>query len=191
METTIKPATAASAAPPPARRNSGQAMVELVVGIVSIVLLTALLVLLGHLQRTDSDSLNRASAEAIADSMGNGIPSSFTPIADWDNGPDGMPYTKDDRAQNGGFVRLRTSITPATAPDGNWGGLRRADGSSARYDAIANVHDGVLVQSSFGFVSARDSETVQVPDFLQSALGLPAEITLRNEVWMPQTGGLY
>ncbi|NLB69411.1 MAG: hypothetical protein GX804_06990 [Lentisphaerae bacterium] len=173
------------------RDRSGQAIVEFIVGLFGIILLAALVFFLGHVQLLDSDSLVRASADAISSSMGHGISSTFTPLADWDEGGDDKPYTKDDRAIHGNFYRLRSHITSSSAPGGDWSGTRRGDGSSVVYNEIVHVNDGVLSQSTFGFVSSRDSETVPVPPIIQNILGLPGEIVIRNEVWMPQTGGLY
>lgn len=172
-------------------RKGGQAMIEFVIGLVGIILLTALVVFLGQIQIVDTDSLTRASGDAIGDSMGNAIASSFTPIDDWDDGLDGRAYTKDDRADKGNFYGLRTHITSATAPGGDWSGTKRADGAPALYDDVVKVDTGTLAQSTFGFVSSGDSESISVPPVLQDILGLPAEITIRNEVWMPKTGGLY
>lgn len=166
-------------------------MIEFVVGLFGIILLTALVVFLGQLQIIDTDSLTRASGDAIGDSIGNAIASSFTPVEDWDDGPDGMAYTKDDRADQGNFYGLRAHITSATAPGGDWSGTERADGAPVFYDDIVKVDTGALAQSTFGFVSSDDSESIDVPPVLQDIMGLPDEITIRNEVWMPKTGGLY
>ena len=169
----------------------GQAMIEFVICIVGILIAAAGLLLLADLTRSDTDTLVAATGEAISDSMSLSIASSFSPIEDWDEGQDGMRHTKDDRAQTGNFGRIRNRVTAYTAPDGDWSGTQHSDGSAAHYDDIVQFNNGVLTASTFRFMSAEDEETVATLPVLQSLLGLPTEITVKNEVWMPSVGGLY
>lgn len=171
--------------------RSGQAMVEFVICLVGILIAAAGLLLLADLTRSDTDTLVAATGEAISASMSLSIPSSFSPVEDWDEGPDGMRHTKDDRAQSGNFSRIRNRVTAYTAPDGDWSGTQHLDGSSAHYDDLVQFNSGVLSASTMRFMSAKDEETVATLPVLQSLLGLPSEITVRNEVWMPCVGGLY
>ncbi len=174
-----------------ASSRSGQAMIEFVICLVGILVAAAGLLLLADLTRSDTDTLVAATGEAISASMSLSIPSSFSPVEDWDEGADGMRHTKDDRARSGNFSRIRNRITVYTAPDGDWSGTRHRDGSSAHYDDIVQFNEGVLTASTLRFVSSSEEETVTTLPVLQSLLGLPSEITVRNEVWMPSVGGLY
>ena len=175
----------------PCTSREGQAMIEFVICLVGILIVAAGLLLVADLTRSDTDTLVTATGSAISDAMSLSIAASFSPIEDWEAGRDGMRYTKDDRARMGNFGRIRNRVTSHTAPDGDWSGLRRADGASVQYDDIVKFNDGVLLSSAFRFMRARDEATVETLPVLQSLMGLPPEITVRNEVWMPAVGGLY
>ena len=171
--------------------RDGQAMVEFVIGLVGILVVTAGILLLAELHRADTETLATASAEAISDAMSGSIPSAFTPVQDWDEGPDGMRHTKDDEAVNGNFGGIRANVSSYTAPNGDWSGTRRDDGSSVKYDDIVRFNDGTLTSSAFNFMRAHEEATVETLPVLQSFMGLPGTITIENEVWMPAVSGLY
>lgn len=173
------------------RGSSGQAMVEFVIGLVGVLVVTAGILLLAELDRADTETLAAASADAISDAMSGSIPSSFTPVQDWDEGLDGMRHTKDDKAVNGNFGGIRANISSYTAPNGDWSGTRRDDGSSVKYDDIVRFNDGTLTSSAFNFMRAHEEATVETLPVLQSFMGLPGTITVENEVWMPAFSGLY
>ncbi len=171
--------------------REGQAMVEFVICLVGILIVAAGLLLVADLTRSDTETLVTATGSAISDAMSLSIASSFSPIEDWDEGRDGMRHTKDDRAQTGNFGRIRNRVTSYTAPEGDRSGMRRADGSSVHYNDIVLFNDGALLSSALQFMRAREEATVETLPVLQSLIGVPAEITVRNEVWMPALGGLY
>lgn len=166
-------------------------MIEFVIALAAILIVTAGMLLLAELNRADTETLADATGEAISEAMSVSIASSFTPVRDWRAGTDGMRYTKDDRADEGSFSGVRANITSYTAPGGDWSGTRRDDGSAAHYNDIVQLNDGVLQDSTFRFNRVREEKTVATLPVLQSLMGLPAAITLRNEVWMPCVGGLY
>ena len=171
--------------------RSGQAMVEFVIALVGVLLVAAGILLLAELHRADTDTFVEATAEAIDESTSVSIASSFSPVDDWQPGRDDLRYTKDDRPDAGSFAGVRDRIARHTAPDGDWSGFDRLDGSSARYDDIRQFHDGAMASSIFRFHRATSEETVEPLPVLRRLLGLPDTMTLRNETWMPSTGGLY
>ena len=168
----------------PALRRSGQAMVEFVIAIVGVLVVAAGILLLAELHRADTDTAVEATAEAIDDSMGSAIASSFTPVDDWREGRDAMRHTKDDRPGSGSFSGVRARVARRTAPGGDWSGL-------ARYDDIRQFSDGAMDSATFRFHRGASQQTVEPLPVLRRLLGLPDAMTLRNETWMPSTGGLY
>lgn len=174
-----------------ASSREGQAMIEFVIALVGILIVTAGMLLLAELNRADTETLTLATGKAISKAMSLSIASSFTPVQDWEEGTDGMRYTKDDQPDEGSFSGVRANITGYTAPNGDWWGTRRADGSSVYYDDIVQLHKGVLVASTFRFNRVEEEQDVATLPVLQSLMGLPATLTIRNEVWMPSLGGLY
>ncbi|MGI5870338.1 MAG: hypothetical protein ACOX9C_12970 [Kiritimatiellia bacterium] len=166
-------------------------MVEFVIAIIGVLVVAAGILLLAELHRADADTFVEASAEAISDSMDLSIASSFTPIRDWSPGADGLRHTKDDQVERGSFSSARTRIASRSAPAGDWSGLERLDGESAHYNDIRRFSDGEMDTTTFRFHRGANQQTVETPLVLRSLLGLPETMTLRNEAWMPSTGGLY
>ena len=182
--------TYAACQQPPDRSRSGQAMVEFVIAIVGVLVAAAGILLLAELHRADTDTAVEATAEAIDDSMGSAIASSFTPVDDWREGRDAMRHTKDDRPGPGSFSGVRARVARRTAPDGDWSGLARLDGSGARCVDIRQFSDGAMTPPP-SVPPGRQPATVEPLPVLRRLLGLPDAMTLRNETWMPSTGGLY
>lgn len=170
--------------------RSGQAMVEFVVAIVLIMVVVGGILAVANLQRADSKSMLGATSEAIENSMGNPIPKNFSPVSDWSNGVDGHEQTKDDRQKQGDFSNVREAITGRTAPNGDWSAFDRYDGNSVIYDDIKQL-DSSGGLSSIGMVEGESMELAEIPHVIQQSLGLPSEVTVENQVWMPKTGGLY
>lgn len=173
--------------------QSGQALVEFVIALIGILVLTAGILFLGEAQQADTESLVEATASAVEDSMRHGIPNTFTPLRDWDAGRDGLRHTKDDRAQHGNWGSLRTQLGGRSflASGGTGGASLRPDGSSLRYDNLERFQTGAQDASTFHFHRGQDTRTLTPPTVLERLLGLPSTLTLRNEVWMPSTTGLY
>lgn len=170
--------------------RSGQAMVEFVVAAVLIMLVVGGILAVASLQRADSKSMLAATTEAIEDSMGNSIPANFSPIKDWDDGADGYEQTKDDRSQGGSFSRVRNDITGHAVPNDDWSAFNRADGNSVTYGDIKQF-DSSGGSSAIGMVKGDASETAEIPPVIQRSLGMPEEVEIENQVWMPKTEGLY
>lgn len=172
------------------KSNSGQAMVEFVVAVVLIMLVVGGIITVANLQRADAKSMLDATTSAIEDSMGDAIPSKFSPISDWNNGPDGYEQTKDDRPESGSFSNVRNDITGYSVPNDDWSAFDRVDGTSAIYGDIEHF-DSSGATSTFGMVEGEASETAEIPQVIQRMLGASSEVSVENQVWMPKTEGLY
>lgn len=170
--------------------RSGQAMVEFVVAAVLIMLVVGGILAVASLQQADAKSMLAATTEAIEDSMGNSIPSNFSPIKDWDNGADGYEQTKDDKSMHGSFSGVRDAITGHVAPNGDWSAFERPDGNSVVYGEIKQF-DSSAGASTMGMIEGKSSETAEIPPVIQKALGMAEEVEVENQVWMPKTEGLY
>lgn len=170
--------------------RSGQAMVEFVVAAVLIMLVVGGILAVASLQRADSKSMLDATTEAIEDSMGNSISKTFSPIKDWDNGVDGYEQTKDDKAKGGSLANVRNAITGHAVPNGDWSAFERGDGNSVVYGDIKQLDSSGSV-STIGMIEGNASETAEIPPVIQRSLGMPDEVEVENQVWMPKTEGLY
>mgnify|MGYP003288851818 FL=1 len=170
--------------------KKGQAMVEFVVAVVLIMLVVGGILTVANLQRADAKSMLAATSEAIDSAMGNSIPDNFSPVKDWNNGPDGYEQTKDDKKISGSLSNVRNSITGVATPNGDWSAFSRSDGDSVVYDDIKQL-DKSGGTSTIGMIEAEASETAEIPPVIQRTLGVDSEVNVENQVWMPKTEGLY
>ena len=170
--------------------KKGQAMVEFVVAVVLIMLVVGGILTVANLQRADAKSMLAATSEAIDSAMGNSIPDNFSPVKDWNNGPDGYEQTKDDKKISGSLSNVRNSITGVAAPNGDWSAFSRSDGDGVVYDDIKQL-DKSGGTSTIGMIEAEASETAEIPPVIQRTLGMASEVNVENQVWMPKTEGLY
>ena len=113
-------------------RRSGQAAVEFTVAIVCVLLLVAALLQLVIFADADTGPLAEATARASEAATGGGFPDSFAPVRDWDAGPDGLFFTRDDAARPGSLARLRSDIAARTAPGGDWSAFDGARSTALR-----------------------------------------------------------
>lgn len=169
-------------------RSAGQAMVEFVVGLVALLLVAVGLLAVAALVRADTDSFAQAQEEAVKRSMGNGTPRSFTPVSDVGPGADGLPLTKDDVTVHGSLDGVRRIAGHAAPAGAAW--PERPDGGARRHDAVGALARGEGGDALFSMRRGDGEATVKLPPAARPLFGLGETATLRNEVWLPQTGGV-
>ncbi len=172
---------------PSAQGRAGQAMVELVVALIAILVVVAGLLQLILMGGAHTETLTEAAARAAARAVAGGaLAETFTPIADWTPGPDGLRQTPDDLPERGSLDGPRGLIAARTAPDGDWSAVE-----PARFRSIADLHHGTLPSATFGFVRGDAVRDVEVLPAARALFGLRDPTEIRNEVWMTLVGGLY
>lgn len=81
--------------------STGQALVELITGLVGLLVLTAVLLQLGRIGLAHSEAMANARGQAGAYAMNDtyilALPEPLL-IYDWDEGPDGRRHSQDDQA---------------------------------------------------------------------------------------------
>jgi hypothetical protein len=167
--------------------RAGQAMIELVVAMIAILVVITGLLQLILLGTADSNTMVAATAEAAARATaGVAMLPTLDIVADWEAGPDGMDQTKDDVRIGGSLARVQQHIAGATAPNDDWSAV---DG--ARNNDIATLHHGALPSTTFGLVRGQASESAEVIPAAVAFFGLSDPAEVKNEVWMTATGALY
>jgi len=171
--------------------RAGQAMIELMLGMILILILLAGTVQFLNVANahTGMDATIRGQAGYLAMSPG---PAENTPkyIQTWLPGPDGQPFTADDVAQ------LKSPNTPnAIAVIANESVVAPADWTVL--DTLSNTPSlEVLSQeagflTALGFVDVSEAATVPVSDLAQSLFYSSQSVTVKEDVWMPIMSGLY
>ncbi len=171
----------------PRQARSGQAMVELVVALIAILVVTAGMFQLVLMGTAHTETLTEAAAQAASGAVsGAALAQTFTPVADWNAGPDGMRQTPDDIAERGSLAGARSGIAALSVPNADWSAI-----DPARFRSIAEFHHGALPSTTFALVRGEAAREVDVLPVARALFGLRDPTEIRNEVWMTLTGGLY
>ncbi len=104
----------------PRRHRSGQALAELVVAMIVILVLFAGLLQIGQLTRAQLNALNEARGDAARLAMSDLYTQRFPGpqfIRDWDVGPDRARHSRDDVALAGDPGLVRLQIVSHAKPD--------------------------------------------------------------------------
>ena len=166
---------------------AGQAMIELMLGMILILLL-----LEGTVQflnvanaHTGMDATARGQAGLLAMSPN---PAENTPraIQTWLPGPDGQEFTADDVAQLEAPNAIAVIANESAAKSADWTVLNTLTNTPSM-EVLSQ--SGAL--TALGFVDVSQSTTVPVSDLAQSLFYNSPSVTVKEDVWMPIMNGLY
>ena len=174
--------------------RSGQAMVELMIGMILILILLAgigqfLQVAYVH---TDMDAAVRGEAGRLAMSQN---PAERTPrnIQTWLPGPDNQPLTADDVVKGGSPVTIVTIANDSVLKPSDWAELNTELQQQPKLPLpsldVLQQQGGAL--TAMGFVDSSQSATVPVFDLARELFYDSQDITVKEDVWMPVMSGLY
>jgi hypothetical protein len=172
-------------------RRAGQALTELVVGLVAVMALLAGLIQIGLLTRAQTDVMIEARKEAAEAAMRGTRDGDFIAIPSYIHevtaGNDGRTYSRDDAHTLASAEDFsRTIVDKSTADATDWHLL----------DAMPTRPFSDLRQSStpaelFGLLEGTASETVDVIPAVRSLLYRADSIDVEASVWIPRTGDFY
>ncbi len=159
------------------RSRSGQAIVELVVALVAVMVLFAGLLQIGLLANAHTKVMTEARRLAGRNAIEGGV-GGMAPqyIVNWDDGADGVSYSMDDR-RLGGSAALFALMAGERAARGF--SLANAVGPNALSD-LAPYPDTVLS----GFQGGRSRATVPLLPVIRHLVYSADSIELCSEVWM-------
>jgi hypothetical protein len=172
----------------PSRSRRGQALVEVVVGLIAIVALIAGLLQITSLSRAHSDTRTEARAAAAREAM-DPATLIYAPVfvGDVQAGPDGARYSVDDRLAPGSTAPFLFDIVDRSAGDGEgWQHLDAVPGNP-----VSRMRASAVPTLEFGFVRAQARRTVPVLGAAQRLFFNRSEVEVETEVWMPWMTGLY
>ncbi len=165
--------------------RSGQAVVELVVAMLAILVIVGGLLQLVLLAHADTETMAEATAQASDAAASKGsFADTFSAIRDWEAGRDNLLLTPDDREVGGSLAHPRNDIASRTAPAGDWSALDDATHTDIRSFAERGS------TAAFGFVHARAERDVEVLPLSGPLFGLH-QATTGNDVWMVKVNDLY
>jgi len=177
-----------ASSPPNQSRKVGQALIEVIVGLVVVLVLTAGLLQLASLTKIHTDVFVNARGQA-GDAAMQDAPISPIPsyILDVSEGPDEKTYSRDDTFSSANPEAFRQTIVNTSVSDpAEWSVL-----NSLPYSPISELHDTQYPQSEFGLLQGSASETVPLLPAVRHLLYRADEIEVECNVWMTWTKGIY
>ena len=176
------------AASPASCKRSGQALIE-----VSVCMIGIVVVLLAMLELTKIGMMRtRATMDARADVaafMQSDTVLFPTPgfLQTWNEGPDGKRYTADDvpvTASSASFYH--TTIERSVADAADWNLLQQIP------NPISTLHSSpTVLAAGFGLLRGQSSATTNLLPGFQRLVSGTDTITIESEVWMTWTKGIY
>ncbi len=165
-------------------KRSGQAIVELVVALVVILVLVAGLIQICSMGVSHSRLMTAARREAGRKAMQEASPFAGPKfIAACTLGADGIAFSRDDGVMLGDASSFQIGIVNDAEPEAL--NLRR---SGNPISAIAN---NAFPQEMFGLVDGEDTKTVELIPIARKLLYQKDSVELKGKAWMTWTKGIY
>ena len=172
--------------------RQGSAMLELMIGLVTIVALFAGLVQIVSLSSarhlTQGEARSMAGQNAL-DDLGSGMGqlSDADFISDWDAGDDGRRHTHDDSFSGGNPMSFSDAIVQSSSPNGaGWSIIQQAAG-----DQLSPLLGQPNPAALFGLVEGEAQANVELLPAVKSLLFDADSIQVESHVWMTWTKGIY
>lgn len=165
--------------------KSGQALLELVAGLVAILVLFAVIVQLGRLQRAHTETLMEARAEAGERALQEVYMSTLPGpeyIRDWAPGDDEQAYSRDDTPQLGSPGTLAQNILPIAQPQ-----------QLALYvpDNPITEHSTSVSMDAFSLINGTaNSESIALLPIIQRLIYAEESISMEARVWLAWSKGI-
>ncbi len=168
--------------------KGGQALIEMIVGLVAMLAIFAGLLQVTTLTRAHADTQVAARQEAGNNALNMLYRDGHARfIRDWNEAADRKRYTRDDEAEDGDTGRFRGVIVDRAAGDmGDWNALDRIP-----LNAVSRMRAGQEPIEAFGLVRGYDSREVSLLPAVQSLIYRAKSIDVESEVWLTWSTGIY
>lgn len=163
-------------------------MIELMVSVLMILILIA-----GTVQFMDVANMHRAIDSRIRGDTGvlalSPLTTFDTPAyaLNWEAGPDGQRGTADDKMDVGQPTALYTLSDHSARSVSDWAEFTKLSHPSS----LAELHQNSPPMIALGFVGVRLTQDVPVSDIVRQLIYNSPSVTVREDVWVPATKGLY
>ncbi len=168
--------------------SSGQAMIEVMVGLIALLVLVAGLIQVASLTKSQTDTMVEAREEAGQRSFWD-LPLSETAeyIQDVEVGPDGRTYSLDDTTTDASGAVFHDTITAKAVRDqSEWAILEQLSDQS--FPSLNNAGTPI---STFGLLKGNATRTVPLRPAVRSLIYRAEEIEIESDVWTTWTRGIY
>ena len=171
--------------------QSGQAMIEVLVGIVALIVLIGGLLQVASLGSGQTDTMVAARKDAGDAAMASGEATAPDYIKDWQTGADKKHYTADDTSTPADPNQFETAIINHAAVDSSGWTLIDSVPQNDNENMISTIHKDGTPQDDLGFVQGTGSTNVDLLPVIQDLVYNAKSITINSKVWMTSTKGFY
>ena len=161
----------------------GQALVEVVVAMLVIVLLVTGIVEFVKLAGAKGETIAEARAEAGRKAISSGLAITRNPdfIRDWEEGADELRHTADDAQKPDSPSRLHNFTDPTVAQESDWAYLE-----DCKNDGMVRMGHGSFPASALSMAYAEETRTVELSPAMRDWIAGKDAITVATEVWLPR-----
>jgi hypothetical protein len=171
--------------------QSGQAMIEVLVGIVALIVLIAGLLQVASLSSGQTGTMVTARKKAGDNAMNGGEVASVPDyIKDWQVSSDKKHYTADDTFSPADANQFEGTIIEHAAIDSS-GWTIYIDSIPPDHNMFTTIHKSGTPQYDLGLVEGHDSTNVYLLPVIQDLVYGADSITIDSKVWMTWTTGIY
>jgi len=171
--------------------DSGQAMIEFCIGLIVLLLLITGIIHVGRMARISLGIHSEIRGDAGERAMLSGFGTTAEAISDWDSGADGIRFTADDRAQinSARSMAIMNAVASRSARnDDDW---QKVMDKTRLPFSMAQLRNQTGLPVFLGFIHRERAVDMQVDPAIRQLVYDAPEVRIKEEVWMPQMGGLY
>ena len=173
------------------RGESGQAMIEFCIGLIALLLLMVGIYHLGRMAQISLALHGEIRGEAGLTAMQSSLGVTPEAISDWKPGPDNIRFTADDQPQKNsmGAVSVLDAVLRHSVRGGDdW--LAVSD-KSRLTTSMVRLRSVTGMSTFLGCVHEEGTVRMIVDPFIRELVYSAPEVKIKEEVWMPQMGGLF
>ncbi len=170
----------------PARHEprAGQAIVELIVGLVALLVLVGGVITLGRLSRAQTVAIQEARRTAGVAALADAAPFSGPAyIESRTAGGDATPYSRDDGTTAGNVADFQDRVVSYGQP--------QALGETLPDNEVSTLFDAAFPQVMFGFTHGEHDVTVSNIPIVRHTMYDAETIRVHGEAWLTWTKGIY
>jgi len=166
-------------------------MIEFCVGLLVLLLLVTGIIHIGRMARISLGIHAEIRADAGQAAMLDGFGMTPEAISDWDSGADGLRFTADDKAKINSAAAMSIMdavVSGSVRRDEDW---QKVTGKTHLPFSMARLRNQTGLNTFLGFIHRERAVNMQVDPVIRQLVYDAPEVRIREEVWMPQMGGLY